>query len=153
MASRYSLRVFPKNRLRGGCGAWLLLKALKASGEGPYKWWFVLLPTNVRHHNPSPFGTSILASTLSFLRSMWDRPQIHPPLGYNPSPFGTSILASTLSFLQSTWDRPQIHSPLGPSVLTGTPPRVYSPSGNSEKVDTLSGVLTLIPFVTTQIHR
>ena len=35
----------------------------------------------MRHHNPPPLGPSILAGTLSFLQSMWDRSQIHPPLG------------------------------------------------------------------------
>ena len=47
---------------------------------------------------------------------MWDI-TIHP--------FGASVLAGTISFLQSMWDRPQIHPSLGPSILTGTPPRVY----------------------------
>ena len=130
---------------RGGCGAWLALKAsgvfpksrLQGRGVGlgftihgtsqSFPLWagracfinggLFSSPTNVGHHNPSPFGTSILASTLSFLRSMWDRPQIHPPLGYNPSPFGTSVLADTLSFLQSMWDRSQIHLLLGPASL------------------------------------
>ena len=34
-------------------------------------------------------GPSVLAGTLSFLQSMWDRPQIHPPSG-------PSVLTSTL---------------------------------------------------------
>ena len=38
-------------------------------------------PTNVGHHNPLPFGPSVLAGTLSFLQSMWDRSQIHPLWG------------------------------------------------------------------------
>ena len=77
-------------------------------------------PTNVGHHNPPPPGPNVLIGTLSFLQSMWDRPQIHPPFG--------------------------------PSVLTGTPPRVYSLSGNNEKAGIVQ-CLTLIPFVTTQTHR
>ena len=40
-------------------------------------------PTNVGHHNPPPSGSSVIAGTLFFLQSTWDRPQIHPPLGPN----------------------------------------------------------------------
>ena len=40
--------------------------------------------TNVGHHNPPPSGPSVLADTLSFLQSMWDRPK--------SIPFGASIL-------------------------------------------------------------
>ena len=53
-------------------------------------------PTNVRHHNPPPFGASVLADTLSFLPSMWDRPQIHPPLG-------PSILTGTSPRVYPLW--------------------------------------------------
>ena len=38
-------------------------------------------PTNVGHHNLPPSGASVLVGTLSFLQSMWDRPQIYRPLG------------------------------------------------------------------------
>ena len=111
------------------------------------------------HHNPPPSGPSVLAGTLSFLQSMWDRPQIHPPLKprlrgkgfhtlinddlfssptnvghHNPPPSGPSVLAGTFSFLQSMWDRPQIHPPLEPSVLTGTSPRVYPLWGTTRRL-------------------
>ena len=37
--------------------------------------------TNVGHHNLPPSGPSVLVGTLSFLRSMWDHPQIYPSSG------------------------------------------------------------------------
>ena len=39
--------------------------------------------THVGHHNPPLLGPSVFAGTRSFLRSMWDRSQIHLPLGPN----------------------------------------------------------------------
>ena len=41
-------------------------------------------PTNVGHHNPPPFGASVLAGTHSILQSMWDHYQIHPLWGQHP---------------------------------------------------------------------
>ena len=109
-------------------------------------------PINVGHHNPPLSGPSVLVGTLC--------PQIHPSLGlsvltgtppppanvghHNPLLSVPSVLAGTLSFLQSMWDSflppinvglPPNPPPLEPSVLTGTPPRVYPPSWNSEKAD------------------
>ena len=55
---------------------------------------------------------------------------------HNPPPFGAQ-LPRWHSFLPPIDVGPPPNPPpLGPSVLTGTPPRVYPPSGNSEKADT-----------------
>ena len=50
-------------------------------------------PNNVGHHNPPLFGPSVLAGTLSFLQSIWDRPQIHPLWG--PASLLAHYLVST----------------------------------------------------------
>ena len=43
-----------------------------------YKWCFVLLLNQCGTSQSTPFRASVLAGTLSFLQSMWDRHQIHP---------------------------------------------------------------------------
>ena len=54
----------------------------------PYKWYFVLLPSQCGTlQSTPPSGPSVLTGTLSFLQSMWDCHQIHP--------FGAQRLTST----------------------------------------------------------
>ena len=72
-----------------------------------------------------PSGPSVLAVTLSFLQSTWDRPQIHPPLG-------PSILTSTphVSTLLRGTARRLAHQPVsGSDTICNDPnsPSRYCP--------------------------
>ena len=67
------------------------------------------------------------------------------------SPSGPSVLADTLSFLHSMWDHPQIHLPLGP-VFFLAHRLVSTPFGEQREGRHIVRWLTLISFVTTQIH-
>ena len=80
-----------------------------------------------------PSGPSVLASTLSFLQSTWDRPQIHPLWG--PASLLAHRLMSTplRGRARRLTHRPVFDSdticndldlPSGLSLLAGTPPKL-----------------------------
>ena len=84
---------------------------------------------------PNPRGPASLLTHTSCLPPSGNRALKSTPL-WDPA----SLLAHRLMSTSLRGIEPPNPPPLGPTVLTGTPPRVYPPSENSKKIDTSSDV-------------